>query len=124
MRLHNPTIISPVPYRNRFLDAMQRYFVGIEAPLIRRVSHSNTPGPSVLDTTITRAFRSNTIQPPRSGSDDLDAHLHRRSESSQSADMSVLTMPSMMLRTSGVLTGEDKPDSLEMKPPPPRNHSR
>lgn len=53
---HYPTIISPIPYKNRFVEAMQRYFVGIEAPLTRNTSHF-----SPYDEPVSRTNRSATL---------------------------------------------------------------
>ena len=39
---HNPTIISPGPYRRRFYDAMQRYFVGLDQPLVAKITQNAT----------------------------------------------------------------------------------
>ncbi|KAF1775557.1 Phosphatidylinositol-4-phosphate 5-kinase, N-terminal domain [Phytophthora cactorum] len=124
LTFRNPTVISPISYRRRFMNAMNRYFVGIEKELEirmrKRCGFKSKPGmrPSVLTAS---PSASTTTDKPKAR---IDEERH--------ADVAARLADNMSLTSESPLLSERPPAKSEYRLPrqesdwtssKPRGHS-
>ncbi|KAG1711024.1 hypothetical protein DVH05_013742 [Phytophthora capsici] len=89
LTFRNPTVISPISYRRRFMNAMSRYFVGIEKELeIRMRKRCGKPGgrpigalsasPAVTPNTSTQSASNATAKPKARADEERHADVAAR----------------------------------------------
>ena len=136
LTFRDPTVISPISYRRRFMNAVNRYFVGIEKELEirmrKRCGHKTKPAMLCANETITASSASvvaNAASPPISraahtGAVRIDEELH--------ADVAARLVDNMSLTSECSVISEQSPVKSECHAPTydsdwtsmkPRGHS-